>query len=221
MSCRVFLPDDPPHSNPVPWKQVPRTVPAGGVRTVPAESEPDLQLEMARLEQDCERRVREAYAAGMQEGETAGRTRAAAEFQPVVERFAQTIAELSQMRARLRREAEGDTIRLALAIARRILRRELAVDPDALEGLLIGALEKLQGQELSRIRVHPSHAALVRAQLETLRASASVEIVSDASRPPGTAIFETGRGNLDASVEAQLEEIERGLTDRLHHGHGE
>ena len=32
---------------------------------------------------------------------------------------------------------------------------------------------------------------------------------------PGRAIFETTRGNLDASVETQLHEIEQGLTDRL------
>jgi len=42
-----------------------------------------------------------------------------------------------------------------------------------------------------------------------------VEVVPDASREPGTLIFETERGNLDASVESQLEEIERGLADRL------
>jgi flagellar biosynthesis/type III secretory pathway protein FliH len=40
-------------------------------------------------------------------------------------------------------------------------------------------------------------------------------VVADASREPGTVIFETARGNLDASVDAQLQEIERGLVDRL------
>jgi flagellar assembly protein FliH len=39
--------------------------------------------------------------------------------------------------------------------------------------------------------------------------------VADASREPGAVIFETQRGNLDASIESQLQEIERGLTDRL------
>ena len=32
---------------------------------------------------------------------------------------------------------------------------------------------------------------------------------------PGGAIFEIGRGSLDASVDTQLGEIERGLVDRL------
>jgi flagellar biosynthesis/type III secretory pathway protein FliH len=40
-------------------------------------------------------------------------------------------------------------------------------------------------------------------------------VLADPSRELGTVIFETQRGNLDASVESQLQEIERGLADRL------
>ena len=41
------------------------------------------------------------------------------------------------------------------------------------------------------------------------------EVLTDPSCDPGSVIFETERGNLDASIETQLQEIERGLTDRL------
>jgi flagellar biosynthesis/type III secretory pathway protein FliH len=51
--------------------------------------------------------------------------------------------------------------------------------------------------------------------LRQAAAAASVEVISDPSREPGTVIFETEHGNLDASVESQLREIERGLADRL------
>jgi flagellar assembly protein FliH len=95
------------------------------------------------------------------------------------------------------------------------LRREIAVDPDAMHGLVLGALEKLQSQEISRVRVHPEHAALVSACLRQMVAGSSVEVIPDPSRERGAVIFETERGNLDASVESQLREIERGLADRL------
>jgi flagellar assembly protein FliH len=42
-----------------------------------------------------------------------------------------------------------------------------------------------------------------------------VEVIADPSAEPGAVIFETDRGNLDASLESQLKEIERGLADRL------
>ena len=170
---------------------------------------------LAQLEVHYQQKVREAHLAGVREGETAGRNRAAAEFQPVVERLARSIQEIASLRARLRREAEADVVQLALAIARRVLRRELAMDPDALRGLVMAALEKLQGQEISRVKVHPSHAAMVTSCLQQCSLGGQVEVLPDPSREPGSVIFETTRGNLDASVDAQLQEIERGLADRL------
>jgi flagellar assembly protein FliH len=173
---------------------------------------------MAALEQQWREKVREARTAGQREGETAGRARGAAEVQPVIERLARTIEELGGMRARLRREAEADTLKLALAIARRVLRRELAIDPEALHGLVLAALEKLEGQEVCRVRLNPAQAGAV---TEWLRRSGSpaggagIEVTADASCAPGTAVFETARGSLDASVETQLQEIERGLADCL------
>jgi flagellar assembly protein FliH len=138
-----------------------------------------------------------------------------AELQPVLERLARSIEELGQWRARLRREAEADMLRLSLAIARRVLHREMAMDPDAMHGLVLSALEKLQGQEICRVRVHPSHAAQLSGWLHPDCGGPGVEVVADSSREPGDVIFETERGNLDASVDSQLQEIERGLVDRL------
>jgi flagellar assembly protein FliH len=169
----------------------------------------------AAAERQAEQRVREARAAGFREGEAAGRKRAAAELEPVLERLARSIQEMAGLRGQMRREAEADMLRLALEIARRVLRREMAADPDAMRGLVLAALEKLQGQEISRVKVHPSHAALVTELLRKHGTAQPVEVIADASREPGAAVFETERGNLDASVDAQLREIERGLTDCL------
>jgi flagellar assembly protein FliH len=127
----------------------------------------------------------------------------------------QSIEEISGMRARLRREAEEDVVQLALAVARRILARELAVDPEAIRGLVIGALERLRGQEISRVRVHPAHAAAVRSCLQQMCSGTAVEVAADSTCAPGTVVVETPRGRLDASVDSQLREIERGLADRL------
>jgi flagellar assembly protein FliH len=151
----------------------------------------------------------------LRDGEAAGRSRAAAELQPVIERLARSIEELSQMRARLRSEAEADLVRLSLAIARRVLRREMSIDPDALRGVIVAALEKLHSQEICRVRVHPSLAGMVGTCLREAVAGSGAEVIADPSRQPGDVVFETERGNLDASVDSQLLEIERGLADRL------
>ncbi|MBZ5725112.1 MAG: hypothetical protein LAP87_08960 [Acidobacteriia bacterium] len=209
MSSKVFPPDNPQATTPLVWRQV------GAATDGEGGGEPDASARTAQLERQWEQQVKEAHAAGMREGEAAGRGRAGAELQPVIERLSRAIEELAQIRGRLRREAEADLVKLALAIARRVLRRELSVDPDALHGLILGALEKLQGQELCRVKVHPSHAALVGACLGKSAAGASVQVLADPSCQPGGVIFETARGNLDVSVDLQLHEIERGLADCL------
>jgi flagellar assembly protein FliH len=213
MSSKVFLPDDPRPAAPVVWRQVNSAHDQG--KAGATEPPPDLRLQIAQVQREWEQKTREAHAAGLREGEAAGRNRAAGELQPVVERLARAIDELANLRSRLRSEAETDLVKLALAIARRVLRRELAIDPEALHGLVLAALEKLQAQEICRVKVHPAHAAAVTACLQKVVTGSPVEVVPDASRELGAIVFETSRGNLDVSVESQLQEIERGLADRL------
>ncbi len=157
----------------------------------------------------------EARQAAYREGEAAGHANALAETQPMLERLAHTVEELANLRPRLREQAEEDLIRLAVAIARRVVRRELTIDPQTITGLVKAALGQLAAEEKVRLRVHPAQEAAVRACLEDAGRGAVVVVVGDAALGPGGAVFDTARGNLDASAEAQLAEIERGLTDRF------
>ena len=198
------------------WREI-GSPPPGETAVIPFEMvsgvrEPDRRKEPER---DWEQEVERARAAGFREGEAAGRERATAEVRALAERLARSLEELATLRPRLRQEAEGDMLRLAMAIARRVLGRELAVDPEALHGLAVAALEKLSTQEIHRVRVHASMVPNIRTLLETMPGRARVEVVPDPAGEPGTIVFETERGNLDASVETQLDEIGRGLADRL------
>lgn len=212
MSSRLLLPEDRRRIEPVAWRQVGEPHPASQPKPAdPVDAGPDLD----QTRREWEQRIAEARAAGLREGEAAGRNRAAAEMRAAIERMARSIDELAALRSRLRREAEADTVKLALAIARRVIRRELAVDPEALRGLVLAALEKLQAQDICRVRVHPSQVEPIADFLRKTGSGVPIEVAPDASRDPGAVIFETERGNLDASVESQLGEIERGLADAL------
>ena len=210
--ARVVLPGNEPEVAPIAWRVVGSSAPAAPKA---AESAPDLTAQVQQIQQQCEQRIAEARAAGVREGEAAARTRAAAEVQPVLEKLARSIEDLSQIRGRLRKQAEGDTIKLSLAIARRVLRRELSIDTDAMRGLVMAALEKLQAQEICRVRANPSQAAAITACLRLTVSNSKVEVIPDGSLQAGGVIFETSQGNLDASVDSQLQEIERGLTDHI------
>jgi flagellar assembly protein FliH len=174
-----------------------------------------MRARLSELSTVAERQAKEAYEAGLEAGRHAVRQAAEAEVRSTIESLASAITEISRLRAETIGRAESDTVRLSLEIARRILHRELSVDPSALEGLIKAAIEKLQSQEIYRVRVHPDHAVIVRSYLEKTGRGHGVEVMSDPVQQLGAAVFEINCGALDASVETQLAEIERGLVDHL------
>ena len=174
----------------------------------------ELHGRIVELERALQRDVLHARETAFREGESAGRETAAADMHAVIERLTKSIAEVAVAKGRFRREAEDDVVQLAIGIARRVLRRELTVDPEAVGGLVRAALDKLQSRDLCRIRVHPDHQSAVRRLLDRQSVTAA-EVVADASLQPGDVVLESKRGDLDASIESQLAEIERGFADRL------
>jgi len=189
------------------------TRPAGNHPGEPVEDLPEARVH--ELERQLEKSSREAFQNGMRQGEAEGRKQAVAQLEGELQRLGRTVAEMAGLRHAIRREAEEELVRLALAIARRILHRELTVDPGALTGLVKAALEKIEIRDTYRVRTHPEHVAAVTRCLAQIGAPQKIEVLPDTSLEKGSAIFETGRGSLDASVETQLAEIQRGLVDLL------
>src|SRR5579863_7318484 len=166
---------------------------------------------------DAEQKAQAAYAQGHRDGVAAAQKEAEAQVRSVIERLARSLEEITGMRQRLRHEAEEDVIALAIAIARRVLHREITMDPGALLGLAKAALEKVDARELHRVRVHAGNAAMLQEFLEKIGVPRRVEVVSDPALERGAVVLETGRGMLDASVGTQLVEIERGFADMVRH----
>jgi flagellar assembly protein FliH len=167
-----------------------------------AEREAARKLDQAR---------RDAYAEGL----AAGRQQAEDQFRPAVQGLADTLNTLARLRESIREETLQDLVHLATSIAGRVIHREVAVDPDALAGLIQAAFTKLQSREINRVRMHPTLEALVRKLLEQVGAPKNLTLTADANLKPTEVFFETAQGILDASVETQLREIERGLIDKL------
>lgn len=173
----------------------------------------ELLSRIAVLENAVRVQSADAYRRGLAEGEARARAEAEAALSKVLECQTDTLRDLSVLRIRLRREAESDLVQLAIAIARRIIHREMSVDPAAMQALVQVALSRLDRQEIHRVWAHPSQAAVIKQKLAGEHPH--VEVIADANRELGALVFETNRGRLDASVNAQFEEIERGLTDRV------
>jgi flagellar assembly protein FliH len=222
MSCKILPRGGPPGAGRIQWKNLGTATDAQSAETLAAAGSPTKANEVNRLhnrvvelERAMEGEVRQARERAFLEGQQSASDAAKAEVQPLLEKLLKSCAEVSEMRAKIRRETEADIVTLTIAIAKRVLRRELSVDPEAIHGVVKAALEKIQTKEICLIRMHPDHVAQARAFFAKSGLTTGFEITADAGLQPGGLIVETKRGNLDASVETQLKEIERGFTDRL------
>jgi flagellar assembly protein FliH len=161
-----------------------------------------------------------AHQRGYEEGRAAGEARAgelAGQLaEPVLTNFGAIVNQLASARKQARQEAEESMVKLALAIAKRILHRELATDPEAILGLVRSAIDRLDAREIHRLRMSPGDAQVAIDNRADMNLPKALEIIPDPSLGPGSAIFETTRGEFDVSAHTQLEEIERGFADMVH-----
>jgi flagellar assembly protein FliH len=158
-----------------------------------------------------ELKAKEAFESGCIQGEQAARAR----YDEQIERMAQAVAQLASLRGETHHKAELELLELSVAIARRILRREVSVDPDALRGIVAIALAKLQSAEIYTVYVHPQLLQALTSLLARLAPERQIKLKSDAGLAIGALLFETEKGTLDVSIETQLKEVERGLIDKL------
>jgi len=177
-----------------------------------AEPASPLRENKAQAEAEIEAAKKEAFEAGRQQGERQAR----ASLEPVLERLNASLGEVLAMRPELRRNAERDVVQLALLIAKRVIHRELCVDEGALTAIARVAFEHLSRSESYRVTVHPRFAGGIAAVVPASHAG-RVHIESDPGCAPGTLVVHSSEGLIDASVDTQLEEISRGLADRLAH----
>ena len=216
MLCKVA--ERPQNAKPIVWRQVKANTTDANQVLLPAEAPTlevaELRTRVAELERQLQTEVAQARQSALQEGLRQGREESAVEVKASSERLAQTLRDLVSLKRKIRAEAEMELLQLSLSIARRILHRELLTDPEAIHGLVHAALQKIQNREIWRVRVFSAGAEAIRSCLKDLSLG-SLEVVADPSLKHGDLLIETVVGELDASVDTQLKEIERGFADRL------
>lgn len=114
------------------------------------------------------------------------------------------------------RRVEREVVRLALAIAARVLHREANMDPLLLAGAVRVALEKLADTSGLVLRTAPGEVVAWQEMFRlTGEARIHPDVVGDLALRPGDCILETRLGTVELGVRAQLEEIEKGFFDLL------
>ena len=151
-------------------------------------------------------------AAGLAEGEK----KALAEHGPALATLAQTLAamvqEIDASRERLQSEATAEVVELAVAIARRVVRRLGEADPQIAADCAADAVRLAVEKSDLRLAVHPSQRAAMEQYLPKLKlewpAMKHAELIDDETISPGGCRLHTAAGGcIDADLDAQIDRI--------------
>lgn len=179
--------------------------PPAPVPVVPAEPvvTAEQQAHLAALE-------REAFTKGYAQGERAGLEAGGKRAEAMLRRVAQTLEELGGLRQTLIHETERQMVQLALTLARRVVHREVSLDPELAAALAHVALEKLGTTTPATIRLNPDDYTIV-TQAGDRWGGVPVTIVPDPSIARGGCLVESDFGCVDATIERQFDELSRAL----------
>ena len=121
------------------------------------------------------------------------------------------VARLDDARGAWQEHWEQAGIRLAVAIAERIVRRELAQRPDITLDFVREALLLANGSSQVVVKLNPSDYENLGKQAETLAASlsrlASTRVIADSTISVGGCVVSTEFGEIDQRLESQLARI--------------
>lgn len=178
------------------------------------QAEAEILKEQARAEGLAAGR-QEGTAQGMEQGKLAGQQLALNEyrerFQQAHAAFTKAASALDTGRGDLDANALAEVVKLALAIARRVTKRQGLLDPAVLTANLGEALKLVVHSTDVRVAIHPAQRATLDAALPQLRLQwpnlNHVRIIEDATLEPGGCRVFTEQGQIDADLAGQLDRI--------------
>lgn len=168
----------------------------------PVEIEAMRQQACAQAVAEAEKRLRQEY------DEKLARERS---------RIGEAIDLFAQERHAYFSRVEAEIVRLALAIAARVLHREAQIEPMLLAALVRVAVEKMHEGTNVTIRVGTGAAGKWRQYLGSTINGSTITVIEDPQAGAEDCVLETELGTADFAIATQLKEVEQGLFDVLAH----
>jgi len=160
---------------------------------------------------------KEAYENGFKAGEKAGFELGRQKAEVLFSGLGGIIEELESFKQRIYGPCMDEMKELVLAIARKVIHRELELKDDSVLSCVEIALQSVVAGGEITIRVNPRDLDLMRRHRpEIIRSGEGIKSViidGDESIAKGGCAIETRHGEIDATIESVIEEIEARLRD--------
>lgn len=152
----------------------------------------------------------EGRAAGYEAGYAEGLQRATAEQAALIEQLAAVVGSARVVARGFTAGLEARVVDLVLAVARKVIEREVRLDRTIVLNVIRAALEEIQEHTTVEVRVHPDDYELVVAQWERLARTPLAQrsqFVVDERVGRGGCVIDMPFGQLDAQLDTKLAQI--------------
>jgi flagellar assembly protein FliH len=178
-------------------------VAANGAVRCPNGETAALPIDRAELERLCAQARAEGYEAGYQAGFTIGKRNGYAEGQGEAKaeaaRIGQAADNLDQALREFDQQVADELLALAVEIARQVVRKEIATQPDMILAVVNEALSYLPHQHAA-IHLNPGDATLIRSYLGDMLTHSGHRILEEPGMKPGDCLLESGGSQIDATT---------------------
>jgi flagellar assembly protein FliH len=151
----------------------------------------------------------QARSQGEAEGRAEGLTAAHHEVESVLEALRQALADVAQTRAELIAALEQDAVALAFRLGEQILAGVIDVKPEVVIDVARNALRRVTDRRRVILVVNPADLEIVADSVKALQAELGgiehCDVQADRRITRGGAILRTDAGEIDVTVESQLE----------------
>lgn len=157
----------------------------------------------------------QGYQQGLAAGQAAGLEQALSENRQRIDQVFSALCaattEIEQSRHQLATQALSEVIELALSIARRVTKRQGAIDPEVLAGNLQEAMKLVVHRADLRIAIHPEQRQALDDLLPRLQlqwpALQHVQLIENPDITPGGCRVYSRQGMVDADLSSQLDRV--------------
>ncbi len=174
------------------------------------------------LKQSREKALRaekEAYEKGFAQGEKDGLELVQKRLETVLDSFGRVLGQMDRLHRELDEEHEREMVRLIFALTRKILRHELALPEGVIRETLRAAFQHVLEARNITVHLNPKDHQCLLSHPAGLpwqeKGDAAVKIQPDAAVARGGCFLETSFGEIDATLEGQLDQILASAASKL------
>lgn len=176
-----------------------------------------LEEQKSKLTAQFEQEKKETYTQGFNDGKEEGIKEGKDEIRPLIDDFLSISKKISDEKELVIHEAEKEVITLCYLITKKIIKKEIEKDDKVILTIIKESLEFISDETDLVLKLNPEDYNVIKEYekelISKLKDVKNFKIESDDKITRGGCLLETNSGEVDARLEAKLNELERVLLE--------